>query len=102
MPRHGPNIKQTAGGRWQASYRKLDGKEISKTFDKRHDAERWRREGLAARDRGGMVDPKAGRTTVREYGERWRKAQLQHRPNTRRLVESTLRLHVYRTSGTGR
>jgi integrase len=95
MPRHGDNIKRTPGGRWQANYRRLDGKEVSKTFDRRSDAERWRREGLAVRDRGGLVDPKAGRATVREYGERWRAAQLQHRPTTRRLVESTLRLHVY-------
>src|SRR6266545_1726515 len=95
MPRHGSNIKQTSGGRWQASYRKLDGNEVSKTFDKRVDAARWRREGLAARDRGGLIDPRAGRITVREYGERWRLAQLQHRPSTRRLVELTLRKHIY-------
>ena len=95
MPRHGANIKQTSGGRWQASYRKPDGKEVSKTFDRRVDAARWRREGLAARDRGTYVDPKAGRVTVREYGERWRAAQLHHRPTTRREVETVLRLYVY-------
>src|SRR6266536_865551 len=97
MPRHGSNIKQTAGGRWQASYRPVEGddREVSKTFDRRADAARWRREGLTARDRSGFLDPKAGKITVRAYGERWRAAQLQHRPNTRRLVESTLRLHVY-------
>ncbi len=95
MPRHGANIKQTPGGRWQASYRKLDGREASKTFDRRADAARWRREMLAARDRGEYLDPKAGRITVREYGERHRTAQLHHRPETSRLVESSLRLHVY-------
>jgi integrase len=95
MPRHGANIKQTSAGRWQASYRKPDGKEASKTFDRRADAERWRREGLAARDRGEWLDPKAGRVTVRDYGERWRKAQLHHRPTTRRAVETVLRLYVY-------
>lgn len=95
MPRHGPNIKQTAGGRWQANYRKLDGKEVSKTFDRRVDADRWRREGLDARDRSPGVDPKAGRISVREYGERWRAAQLQHRPATRRLAELALRKHIY-------
>src|SRR6266511_4404437 len=95
MPRHGPNIKQTLGGRWQASYRRLDGKEVSRTFDRRVDAARWRREGLAARDRGEHADPRAGRITVREYGERWRTAQLQHRPRTRQQIESAFRLHVY-------
>jgi integrase len=95
MPRHGSNIKRTSAGRWQASYRKLDNTEVSRTFDKRVDAARWRREGLAARDRGEWLDPKAGRCSVHEYGERWRTAQLQHRPTTRALVELTLRAYLY-------
>jgi integrase len=95
MPRHGSNIKQTPGGRWQASFRKLDGREASKTFDRRTDAARWRREGLAARDRGEYVDPKAGRVTVREFGEQWRTSQLHHRPATVQHVETVLRRHVY-------
>jgi integrase len=95
MPRHGANIKQTAGGRWQASYRKPDGKEASRTFDRRVDAAKWRRDGLASRDRGEYIDPKAGRVTVRDYGERHRAAQLHHRPATRERIEYVLRLHVY-------
>jgi integrase len=95
MPRHGANIKQTAAGRWQASYRKLDGKEVSKTFDRRTDAAKWRRDGLASRDRGEYLDPKAGRITVAEYGERWRTAQLHHRASTRQTIEIALRKHVY-------
>jgi hypothetical protein len=96
MPRRGENIKQLPNGRWQASYRKLDGREVAKTFDRLKDARRWRREGLVAvKDRGEYVDPKLGRATVREYGECRRAAQLHHRPNTRDLVESVLRLHVY-------
>jgi integrase len=95
MPRRGENIKQLPNGRWQASYRKLDGKETAKTFDRRVDAARWRREGLAAKDRGEHIDPKLGRVTVREFGEQWRTAQLHHRPATARVAEMVLRLHVY-------
>jgi integrase len=95
MPRHGSNIRQTSGGRWQASYRKLDGREVSRTFDRRTDAARWRRDGLAARDRGEYLDPKAGQVIVRDYGERWRQAQLHHRWNTARATEAVLRLHLY-------
>jgi integrase len=95
MPRRGENIKQLPNGRWQASYRKLDGRETAKTFDRLLDARRWRREGLAAKDRGEYVDPRLGRVTVREFGEEWRTSQLHHRERSRRLVESTLRLHVY-------
>jgi hypothetical protein len=95
MPRRGENIKQLPNGRWQASYRKLDGREVAKTFDRLLDARRWRREGLAAKDCGEYVDPKLGRVTVREFGEQWRTSQLHHRERSRRLVEATLRLHVY-------
>ncbi len=95
MPRHGSNIKRTQGGRWQASYRLLNGKEVSKTFDRHVDADSWRRQGIEQRDRPQQLDPRAGRVTVREYGERWRAAQLQHRPTTRALVDSVLHEHVY-------
>jgi integrase len=95
MPRRGENVKQLPNGRWQASYRKLDGNETAKTFDRQADARRWRREGLAAKDRGEHLDPKAGRVTVREFGERWRAAQLHQRPSTAAHLEATLRLHVY-------
>lgn len=95
MPRRGENIKQLPNGRWQASYRKLDGRETAKTFDRKTDAARWRRDGLAAKDRGEYLDPKLGRVPVREFGERWRMAQLHHRPRTAMDVEGALRLHVY-------
>jgi integrase len=95
MPRRGENVKQLPNGRWQARYRKLDGNEVTKTFDRKTDAARWRRDGLAARDRGEFIDPKLGRVTVREYGERWRAAQLHHRPSSSRIYETDLRLHIY-------
>jgi integrase len=95
MPRHGENVKQLPNGRWQISYRKLDGKEIAKTFDRKVDASRWRREGLAARDRGEYIDPRAARVTVRDRGEQHRTSQLHHRELTSRHVEGVLRLHVY-------
>jgi integrase len=95
MPRRGENVKQLANGRWQASYRKLDGKEAAKTFDRQVDARRWRREGLAAKDRGEFIDPKLGRASVREFGEQHRQAQLHHRPGTKLRLEHVLRRHVY-------
>ena len=95
MPRRGENIDQLPNGRWKASYRKLDGNEIAKTFDRLMDARRWRREGLAARDRFEYIDPKLGRVTVREFGEQHRQAQLHHRQRTSQSTEMVLRLHVY-------
>ena len=35
------HIQKRAPGRWRARYRDLAGRERSKTFDRRIDAERW-------------------------------------------------------------
>ncbi len=43
------------------------GKESSKTFRTRRDAERWERDFLARRDRGEVYDPAAGRVLLEEY-----------------------------------
>lgn len=47
---------------------------------------------------GSYIDPTAGRTTFREYAERWRDMQP-HRPATRVRVENNLRNHVYPAFG---
>jgi integrase len=47
---------------------------------------------------GTYVDPRAGRVTVRDYAETWRRAQV-HRPTTRAHVETHLRRHVYSAFG---
>jgi hypothetical protein len=47
---------------------------------------------------GQYVDPKAGRTTFREYAERWRAGQV-HRPSTQAYIETNLRRHAYPVLG---
>jgi integrase len=81
------------GVRWQATYRAPDGRERTKTFDRKTDAERWVREQESARDRGGWIDPREGRTTFGAYASTWQAAQV-HRPQTVDRVDSVLRTHV--------
>lgn len=85
-------------GRWRARYRDPEGRERARHFARKADAERWLATMLADLARGGYVDPAAARTTFKEYAERWR-AQQPHRPETSRLYERTLRLHVYPVIG---
>jgi integrase len=52
-----------------------------------------------AKLRGAYVDPAAGRVLFKEYGEKWRVNQVQHRPSTRARVEGDLRKHLYPALG---
>ncbi|HZU72729.1 MAG TPA: tyrosine-type recombinase/integrase [Acidimicrobiales bacterium] len=58
-------------GRWQAAYRGPDGRERTKTFDRKVDAERWLTAAQADLLRGTWVDPAEGRTTLEDYAARW-------------------------------
>jgi len=93
------SVKKRPDGAWRARYYDAAGKEHSKHFPRKVDAEAWERDQRAAVARGTHVDPRAGRETVRLFGERWRLAQVQHRPRTGRQVEIVMRVHVYPAIG---
>ena len=54
---------------WRARYRGLDGRQQSKSFDRKIDAERWLRAELAKLDRGQWVDPDHGSIEWAEYSQ---------------------------------
>jgi integrase len=92
--------RKLPSGRWQARVRDEQGQRVTadRTFTRKTDAERWEREQRVALERGAWVDPRAGRTTVKEWCEQWRTAQP-HRAGTAALYERLLRLHVYPVLG---
>ena len=51
----------------RARYWRLDGRQRSKSFNRKIDAERWLRGELAKLDRGEWVEPDSGRITWAEY-----------------------------------
>lgn len=66
------HIEKRGPGRWRARYRGPDGRERSKTFERKVDAQQWldRMHGDIAR--GEYVDPReARRVTVASYAEQW-------------------------------
>jgi integrase len=83
------------GLRYRARYIGPDGTEKSKSFPDRHKraAETWLANLEADMSRGQYIDPKAARTTFREYAERWLGA-LTTDPASRAAVEGRLRLHA--------
>ncbi len=93
------SVKKRPDGKWRARYYDAAGKEHSKHFARKTDGTKWATDQEAAVARGVHVDPRAGRETVRAYGERWRLAQVQHRTETVTKVEVITRLHIYPTLG---
>lgn len=89
--------KREGGVSWDARWRDPDGRHRKRTFARRVDAERFLTTVSADIVRGDYVDPNDP-TTLRDYAEEWREAQL-HRPTTRANVETHLRRHVYPAFG---
>ena len=87
------SVARRPDGRWRARYRDEAGREHSKHFTRKIDAQRWLDEVTASVVTGTYVDPAAGKVTFRAYAGKWL-AQQPHRPGTARLYERTLRLHV--------
>ncbi|MFE7464183.1 tyrosine-type recombinase/integrase [Streptomyces sp. NPDC057499] len=84
------------GLRYRARYVGPDGTEKSKSFPdgKKRLAEKWLSKTETDMDSGQYVDPRAARTTFRQYAERWLVTQGGD-PNTRASMESQLRLHAF-------
>lgn len=84
--------------RWQARYRSPDGKQVSKTFTRKLDAQRWLDSVTADVMLGKYVDPKAGRVKLGEFARRWLDSQVFDAP-TREALESPIRVHIMPTIG---
>ena len=83
---------------WLARWRDPDGRSRKRSFQRRTDADRFVTKLAADLLRGDYVDPNDP-TTVKEYSETWRLAQV-HRPSTQAHVETTCAGTSIRTSAT--
>ena len=87
------HVEKRGPGRWRARYRDPDGRELSRTFARRSDAERFLALTEADKAHGAWVDPAAGRTPFGAYARTWQQAQV-HRGTTADQVASHLRNHI--------
>jgi hypothetical protein len=79
------HVEKRGPGRYRARYNEPDGRERSKTFPRKVDAERFLATIQADLLRGAYVDPN-DRTTVEQYARRWASGRA-HRPSTARRVK---------------
>lgn len=88
--------KRTRGGsvRWYTRYRDPAGRQRTKTFDRKIDAERYLTTVESSKLTGSYIDPAAGRLTVGEWAWRWLDGQTHLKPTTRERYAGILRAHI--------
>lgn len=88
--------KLTRGGeaRYEVRVRGNDGKERSRTFRTRKEAERYERAQHTAIDSGLWVDPRSGKVTLGTWAAEWHRTVVHLRPSTQRIYDANLRNHI--------
>ena len=93
------SIDRRPNGRWRARWREFPGgPQLTRTFPRKADAERFLDGVRGDLARGTYIDPTAGRLLFRDYAEQWRRGQV-HRSSTAVQCERFLRIHAYPTLG---
>lgn len=79
---------------WQARYRDRSGRQRTKTYPTKADAQRHLQAIEMEIDRGTWADPALGKIPFANYANRWRGATSHLRPGTLANLDSDLRRHV--------
>lgn len=80
--------------RWRARYRDPAGRERSKSFDRKSDAEQYLAQVTSDLLRSEWADPDRGRTRLRDWAPRWLATKRKLKPKTRYGYESLLRTRI--------
>ena len=67
---------------WLAKYRGPDGRQHSRSFHRKVDAERWIRDEESKIDRAAWVDPRGGAIPFADYAETWLDSLHELKPKT--------------------
>jgi hypothetical protein len=89
--RHGRHLP------WEVRIYDPSGRQVSKSFATKRDAERWERETRVRIDRGDYLDPAIGRLTLADWWETWTSMQA-WRDSTRSTIDRHWRLYIQPTS----
>ena len=71
-----------------------DGRQRSKTFERKTDAERFLAAQQVSQAQGEWIDPNLGKLTVAEWSQKWFPTTAALKPKTRAGYESLLRTHI--------
>ncbi len=87
-------VEKRGTDRWRARYRDPAGKERSRTFTRRVDAERFLTTVEGDKLRGTWTDPASGKTTVAEWSRAWRATKVDLRASSLARLDATLATQV--------
>lgn len=87
------NDRWGKGKRWLACWITPDGKEDTRAFAKKADADSHWKEMDSARDRGEYHDPDAGKVLFGEFGKKWLQSRIVD-PSSLIRYETLYRLHI--------
>jgi integrase len=88
------HVERRSDRKYRARYRDPAGRERSRTFATKRDADRWLAGVETDKATGAWVDPNRGRVTVDEWSTRWLATVVHLKPKTRAGYESILAAHV--------
>jgi integrase len=88
------NIAKRDDGRWRARYRDARGKEHSRHFTRRVDAQHWIDSVTTAVQTASYVDPAKSKILLGEWAERWLAGQGHLKRSTYSRYASSARRHV--------
>lgn len=86
--------KPARNTRWKARYRDPQGRQRSKSFDRKCDAERFLASVVTDIGRGDWIDPRRGRETFGEWADAWWATTVHLRASTRRGYATALNARV--------
>lgn len=95
-----PTTKHPVSGRpardtrWRARYRDPRGKQRSRTFDRKADAERFLATVVTDMNRGEWIDPRMSRTTFGSWADAWWATTVHLRASTRKGYATALRSRI--------
>jgi len=85
---------------YRVRYRGADGKERSKSFKRKIDAERWASTQMASIAKGEWIDPQESRVTFGEWVPQWELTLHHLRPRTRQLNVGVAHNYLVQRFGT--
>lgn len=85
---------------YQVQWRDKSGRQKSKRFPTRKEAEAWESQIRLDKFRGLNPSREGTKITFAEYAERWRSTKSEHRPRTATRRDQILRLHLLPALGT--
>ncbi len=91
------NVAKRRNGRWRARYRDPSGRQRSRDFTRKIDAQRWLASMDVAMGRGEWLDPGLGNITLGEWSQGWLARQSQLKPSTALRYEGLLENQVLPT-----